>query len=182
MGFTLKLSKILSKCDLAKLYLEAKELSYTLDGSNALMAITQSGGVPNIVKNKSELMKALEEIGNHRKTPVLNVMINIMEPGLVLPKHRDWIKPSTHQPLHPIIERWHLPIRTNPECRWWGEKTGFVRMEHLYWCGPMPYWEYHTFENNGLTERIHLVVDLDTKERIGQYEEESSGNLVYDKN
>lgn len=176
MGFTVKLSKILSKCRLDKLYIEAKELSYTVDGTNALMAVTQSGGIPDIVKSKLEIMKALDEISNHRKTPVLNVMINIMKPGLVLPKHRDWIKPSTYQPLHPIIERWHLPVRTNPECRWWGEKTGFIRMEHLYWYGPVPYWQYHTFENNGLTERMHLVVDLDTKERIGQYEEETKNN------
>lgn len=156
-------------CDLGILLKEAESLVYSLDGSGALMAMQQSQGIPDLAKYP-ELAKAVAEISEIRKTPPLHLMINILKPNVTVPIHRDWILPTKHQSLAPTVERWHLPIKTNPEARYWNELNGVSHMPLGYWSGPIQYWMQHQVWNSGPEERIHIVIDLDTPHALGHYQ------------
>lgn len=80
------------------------------------------------------------------------VMVNKLEPGGMLQPHRD---------APPEFDRYHLPIVTNSDAWWWDEYTGKFHMREGFWYGPVPYCGVlHSVENNGETERVHVVVDL----------------------
>jgi hypothetical protein len=151
---------------------ELERLKFHPDGSGAEMAIPPSAGVPEWVKDFSELSRALREVSDWRKQPILNVMVNRLAPGITVPVHRDWIRPTRHQPDRPCVERWHLPILTNEECMVWVDEIGFDHYRLGVWSGPIQYWREHYVENTGATERVHLVVDLDTPVRQGWYAEQ----------
>lgn len=134
------------------------------------MAVVPNGGIPNEVRSPA-LMDALEEIKELRDRDVLHIMVNRLLPGVDVPVHRDFLLPTPLQNRkHPTIERWHLPVVTNDGCLWWDEFTGNVHFPLGMWTGPVPYWTRHKVCNNGQTERIHLVVDLDTENHLGEYQ------------
>lgn len=152
--------------------LEALEtLFFTLDGSGAEMAFPPNGGLPLWLSDSPPLAKALEEIERITGLSALHVMVNRLKPGVVVPVHRDFLLPTPlQQRNHPTIERWHLPVVTNNECLWWGEDTGTIHFPKGEWMGFLPYWKKHQVWNAGQTERVHLVVDLDTPVHLGEYE------------
>lgn len=155
-------------CD--ELLVAVQQLSFWLDGSGAEMAVVPNGGLPNEVRSQPALVKALAEISGLTGLEPLHVMVNRLPPGVEVPKHRDFLKPTPLQPRKfPTIERWHLPVVTNNLCFWWDENQGPVRFPVGFWTGPVPYWTNHSVWNKGVVERIHLVVDLDTPEHIGEY-------------
>ncbi len=149
---------------------EINKLRFTLDGSGAEMAFMPSSGISDAFKACPELMKAVDEISKARKTPPLNVMLNRLGGGVIVPAHRDWLKPTKLQPENPIVERWHLPIITNGQAVWWDVWDGSRHLPQGIWFGPVPYWITHSVGNYGLEDRIHLVVDLDSPYPIGVYQ------------
>lgn len=140
------------------------------DGSGALMLIRPCHGVPDWLKKKCTwLYAAILEIGELRKQAILHAMINKLPPGVMVPRHTDTLAP-TSQGERPRVERWHLPITSNADCLFWDDNFGFTRMQPGSWWGPVPYWREHAVENTGRTERVHLVVDLDTPRRVNERE------------
>lgn len=158
-----------SELDLAVLKEEARNLKYYLDGSGAEMATKPSSGIPDIVKQLPTMLAAIHEIAKKRETPALHVMVNWLKPGIEVPEHRDWILPTKHQTKTPCVERWHLPIITNEDCAFWDEDNGEFYMPEGIWCGFVPYWLKHKVWNRGKTDRLHLVVDLDSPHPLGSY-------------
>lgn len=141
---------------------EIEGIHFWKDGSGAEMSVNQSGGLPF----KSPLLYlAIQEIGKLRNQLPLHMMINRLAPKVTVPKHTDTLKP-TQQGEHPRLERWHLPIITSYHCGWWDEDNGIVPMMPGFWYGPVPYWREHYVWNHGTIERIHLIIDLDTPERL----------------
>lgn len=161
-----------SKIDLEALLRECISLSYHIDGTGVLMATNQSEGLPPQIVARPHICAAINEIAVARSQNPLNVMVNKMPPGVVVQPHRDWLRPTSHQAKKPTLERWHLPVQTNPDALWWDEDSNVKKHYPLgIWFGPVPYWIFHSVENLGLTERVHLVVDLDTPHPIGSYRE-----------
>jgi hypothetical protein len=164
------MKRLKSGLDVDVIFEAVQRLSFWLDGSGAEMAIAPNGGIPNEVSNDPGLKAALEEIARLRNLSVLHIMVNKMKPNVRVPIHRDFLLPTPLQKRnHPTIERWHLPIVTNDDCTWWDEVSGIYRMKPGFWHGPVPYWLKHQVTNDGQTERIHLVIDLDTPDLIGEY-------------
>lgn len=155
------MNKIKSNIDLSKLLDEIRQLPFKLDGSGAYMALAQSTRVSEL---RSIFYTALDEISRMRSQPAFYLTINNLPPGVIVPIHTDTLKPTTFQNYRPQVERWHLPVITNADCWWWGEDSGRdkIHLEAGFWHGPMIYWKKHSVGNEGVTERIHFVVDLDT--------------------
>lgn len=159
-----------SVVDFASLIEDVRKLSFWIDGSGAEMAVVPNGGLPRCLTELRTVMTAIEEIESLTHLKVLHVMVNRLLPGVDVPVHRDFLLATPLQSRnHPTIERWHLPVVTNADAQWWDEDFGFYFMEPGFWYGPVPYWRRHKVYNKGHTERIHLVVDLDTGEHIGEY-------------
>lgn len=161
-----------SYVDLELIEAESRQFKYSQDDGHVDMAITQSGGLPPHIMEKPGIAAAVLEIATRRKLNPVNVMVNWVTSGAPVPKHRDWIKPTPLQKRKPCIERWHLAVRTNKSSFWWDEKNGYIHFPYGCWCGPVPYWTYHTVVNDGDSPRLHILVDLDTIERVGHYEED----------
>ena len=157
-----------SKINLNKLLAELGQLRFWVDGSGAEMSVIQSGGLPF---KSPTIIEAIKEISDHRSIPALHMMVNRLPPGVTTPKHVDFLKPSTHQPKYPILERYHLPIITNPSAYYWNEDEpeSKIHMKAGFWYGFIKYWRLHEVGNLGDTERIHLIVDLDSPTPIGSY-------------
>lgn len=139
--------------------------TWIVDGTGVLMIQGQSKGIPYF---GTEIAKAVEEISSFRNQQPLHLMVNKIPPGIHVPKHRDWLLPAK-QGEKPTLERWHLPIQTSNEAGWWDEMNGEMIFDVGHWFGPMPYWLLHRVWNDSTIERIHLIVDLDTPERLGEY-------------
>lgn len=140
------------------------------DEGNVEMAFVQGSGISDAIP--AYLRKAIEEIAAfYSKGTPINLMVNTMLPGKCSPTHRDWIK-SPKQGVNACIARFHLPIQTNPEAKWWDEHHQYRTLEEGAWYGPMPYWNKHRVCNFGITPRIHLIVDLDTPLPLGCYQDD----------
>lgn len=162
-----------TKVPLAELLSAMLDLPWQTDSSGVKMANGPSGGLPKAIMAHKAIHDAVAEIVSIRaqqlKLPnlqALHMMINLIPPGIVVPKHRDFLK--DHVGIkYPILERWHLPIATNDKATWWDETIPADVPEkdrHMplgVWCGPVPYWKEHNVSNLGTGNRIHLVVDLD---------------------
>lgn len=130
-------------------------VEYFDGGGGVMMAFRQSE--PYEPERFSPAVRTLvEEIEKIRDKRVLFVQINRLDPGVVIEKHTDTLKVPYR------VERWHLPIQTNPEAWHWQEDGGKFNMTEGVWYGPVPYWELHNGGNDGKTPRIHLIVDLET--------------------
>jgi hypothetical protein len=94
----------------------------------------------------------IQLMADREYTVLTQVMVNHLEPGGRLEKHRDGL---------PDDDRWHLPLITNPFAKWWDEYNGEVHMDIGYWYGPVPYCGVlHSAVNDGHSERVHLVADF----------------------
>jgi hypothetical protein len=152
------------------LFEDVQRLAFWIDGSGAEMAVVPNGGLPNEVLALPTVRRAIHEIEAYRALSVLHVMVNKLKPGVTVPVHRDFLLPTRLQPWkRPTLERWHLPVATNGGCFFWDEDNGSKHMPLGFWTGPVPYWLRHSVRNEGFTERVHLVVDLDTHIRVGEY-------------
>lgn len=58
------------------------------------------------------------------------------------------------------IHRCHLPIFTNTECTFFVRDTKFTLTEGIWY--EVSNQDYHSVDNNGTTDRIHLLVDVYT--------------------
>lgn len=162
-----------SKANLKLISDEAAKLDYHVDNGNVHMGNGQGRGIPSGIHNLPGIGGAISEIcGLRRNLTPVNVMINILKSGAPVPKHRDFIPPTKLQPVKPCIERWHLAIETNDKCFWWDEVNKNTHFPVGFWSGPVPYWTEHTVINNGTADRLHIIVDLDTSEKIGEYIED----------
>lgn len=160
------MERLVTQLPLDKLALEISQIDdFWRDDSGAYMAIRPCHGVPDWLSKCFWIMEALREIANLRKQEVLHVMINKLPPNVIVPNHTDTLTP-TRQGERPRVERWHLPITSNEGCFFWDDNFGFTRMLLGSWWGPVPYWLEHAVENTGQTERVHIVVDLDTHEPV----------------
>ncbi len=158
-----------SKQNLADLVAATKMLQYFADEGRIDMAVTQSGGLPRDIMDVSVFRHAVEEIAALRGLTPVNIMINKLSPGELVPRHRDWIRPTPMQRHAPRVERWHLAIQTNENCFWWDEDGGRQHMPLGVWVGPVPYWLKHNAINEGDEVRIHILVDLDCPNPVGSY-------------
>lgn len=154
--------------DLTAVQNELDSLEWKKDGSGAMMANPPGSGNP--FKHLPLIGQAVEFIGRERGHDVLHVMVNRLNKNTFVPTHRDWIKSSPKQGRHPCLERWHLPLMTNPDAGFWHEGGTRIFMQVGFWHGPIPYWLPHRVWNAGISVRVHLVVDLDSPERLGSYE------------
>ncbi len=136
-----------------------QELPWLLDDSGVKMLVGPSQRRHTIVMCVPGVKDAVKEIEEITGANVVNVMINLVPPGIEVPVHTDTLLPIGGV-ARPIIERWHLPILTNPTSAWWGE-DGPVHMSQGIWFGPVKYWRDHHVYNQGTTDRVHLVVDTD---------------------
>lgn len=147
-----------TKIDLQLLQAEIKQLDFWIDGSGALMAFRQNVGILDFVKEKMPLVTAaIAEIEELLDFKAINIMTNILPPGISVPFHWDNLQVGT--------VRWHLPVRTNSGAGWTDEKMygEALHMPQGYWYGPIPYTNLHAVWNFGIEDRIHLVVDLRIK-------------------
>lgn len=150
--------------DIESLFEEVDKLQFKEDSTRILMAFDQASKV----QVSGLLLETCARFASLRGLPLVNVMVNKLPPGVRLPVHVDYI-PNTPMQNVPRIERWHLPIKTNELVRFWDEDGEFF-MPLGAWSGPVRYWRMHSAWNLGEMERVHIVVDLDTKEALGDYE------------
>lgn len=155
----------LSKLSMIDLHQRAKLLKYNKDSTGVLMAFGQGVGIKTTL-----FMDVITEIEEMRKSKVLNLMVNVLPAGVLIPSHIDYIPPTQHQINTPTVERWHLPIYTNPDAYFWTSINGIFHMPSGYWSGPIKYWKPHGVLNYGSTERVHLIVDMNTEKRLGEYD------------
>lgn len=161
--------QIKSHLKLEPLLEEIESLKFYLDGSGAEMVFPPEH---KVIQNLPNIWLALNEIIFFREKPFLHIMVNRLQPGVDVPVHRDFLNPTPLQSRnHPTIERWHLPIACNNECYWWDEFGGQSKFEQGHWCGPVPYWNRHKVWNYGKTERINIVIDLDSEIPLGEYKD-----------
>ena len=156
-----------SSMDLGALIQETEKFHYTMDDGNVEMA----AGID--IMGSNLIRKAAQEIADARGQKVLKIHVHKVAPGANVPKHRDWVQATQALGVSPCLERWHLPIKTNPQCTWWDEKLGEKHFPVGVWSGPVPYWTLHTIYNRGKEERIHIIVDLDSPKAVGEYQDES---------
>lgn len=133
------------------------------------MICRPSDGIPNWIDSYPYIKVSILEISELRDQQPLHIMINRLKPGVEVPIHRDYILPTQTQRYQPCVERWHLPISSNDRCGWWDEDSGNQYPKLGEWFGPVPYWIPHKVWNFGTTDRIHLVIDLDTPKPVGKY-------------
>ena len=157
-----------TKLDLTQIMSDIRWLPKKRDDSGVEMYFPPSGGMPSILEsgNFGSILKAIAEISDLRKQKTLHLMINILPGGVSVPEHTDTLLSTKLQGPAPRVERWHLPIVTNKNVFWWDEQDGEWHMPIGHWYGPMPYWLKHKVANFGHEDRVHLVVDLDTPQRV----------------
>lgn len=141
-----------SKLDMNSLLVECLQLNFQLDGANVQMANVQSGGIPAYILRYKQINAAIAEICEIKDRDPVHVMVNIVAPGVIVPKHTDTV---LHSP-----ERWHLPVATSKDAFWWDEEDGFSHLPLGHWCGPIPYSILHRIGNLGTEPRVHLIVDI----------------------
>lgn len=152
--------QIPSKINLVELAEDTKNYKYNKDTTGVLIAFGQSKPISGITEI---LSNAVSEIVKLRNAKALHIMVNILPVGLRIPEHVDYI------PDKRTVERWHLPIITTSDAGYWDEINGNLKMPSSFWHGTVPYWKRHSVWNYGKSDRIHLIVDLDT-ENLGDYE------------
>jgi hypothetical protein len=161
------MNTIKSHVSLDKLLTVTKRLAILLNEGYVQMTASQSS---NALRRFDEIEEAVQEISSLRKLEAVYVMVNTMPPNQEIPWHQDWLAPTRLQ-RRPLIERWHLPLKTNSLVVWFDkDNPDGYNMPKGYWSGPVPYWNKHKVENLGHEERVHLIVDLDCPEPMGIYE------------
>lgn len=152
-----------SKIALPALAEEVQRMVFRTDDSGTLMAQRQSTQIREKDFRAYPLTwQAIMEISRLLQRSPMYLMINQLPAGVSVPKHTDTLK-RNNEAGKMVIHRWHLPLVTNPLCRYWEE--GFSSLGiHLpagQWYGPVQYWKEHSIWNGSNENRIHLVVDLE---------------------
>lgn len=142
------MKQLKSTIDVTKI--DLKEVTWIVDGTGALMAFGQGLGLSGL-SIAPTLTPAVLEIERLRRKSARHIMLNTLPPRCILPVHKD--------PFPSGIERWHLPIQTNEEC-YLVDRDIEYHAPLGYWTGPLSYWLEHSGYNKGMTDRIHLIVDL----------------------
>ncbi len=149
---------IATSLDLGALWVETELLPYSHKYDKRVeMSSTQGAGVNPMFGPR--VREAVAEIEFLRGVRVLHVQVNRIQPGVYVDWHVDPLPPSRQGSL-PRVERWHLPVRTDPLC--------LLSGEHLcagYWHGPVKYWEPHDVQG-GQFARTHIIVDLDNEKPV----------------
>jgi hypothetical protein len=142
--------KLESGLDLPTLAEAIRRLSFWKDGAGVEMSVLQFRETPKPVEEA--LRPALLELSNLQNRRWRYVMVNRLKPEAVVKPHKD---------IGAEVERWHLPVLTNPGAYWWDEREGEIHMEAGFWWGPVPYSILHSVGNEGSSERVHIIVDLE---------------------
>ena len=109
-------------------------------------------GYDDVLNSFPMITHAIAIFANQREQEIHQVMVNKLNPHSFLGKHRDG---------PPQMDRWHLPVITNPLCEWYDEIDGWCHMEEGKWHGPVNYCGIlHAMHNDGDNARYHLVLDL----------------------
>jgi len=148
--------------------------SYTVDDGKVEMMVPQGTGIPKAVRDNPTVDYMLDELCTLLDVPIeraINIMINRLPAMTQIPIHQDWIPPTPMQKKDPRIGRYHLVVIAEAPSVWWDKDSGHVRMQQGYWYGPVPYWNKHQVTNSSDSERVHVIVDIDTPEPLGEYEE-----------
>jgi hypothetical protein len=127
----------------------------TFDGGGGIQMAFRQSEMPDETTLK-DLLPAIREIEELRKKKCRFVQLNTAPPGFVSGVHTDTLRCDYH------LERWHFVIATNKDAWFEDEINGKFHMDQGGWYGPVAYWKPHNVGNNGNTERVHLVVDLET--------------------
>ncbi len=151
-----------------ELLAEVKRLNYFTDDTGTRMARRQSD-VYHVKQTFPVIVATLDEIARYLGKRVRNYMVNIL-PAYCngVPLHTDTLQLNVDAG-EIILERWHLPIVTNPHAYYWEESLGnradgsMIGLNMLvgYWYGPIAYHTKHTIWNAGAEDRYNLVVDLE---------------------
>lgn len=121
-------------------------LDWRLDSSGVWMAYPQSGG---IAPGFEEIVEAGERLVGAR---ALNLMVNKIPPGIIVPVHRDWTTSG-------IVARYHYPL--DDGVIWEEGHYGIMRAGK--WYGPVRYWKRHAVANLSDRDRINIVIDFDLR-------------------
>lgn len=133
-------------------HLELMNLSY-LDGGGGIMMAQRQQQDLGFLARCAKLDLAVKEIETLRKLKAIYGLVNKVPPGANAGVHTDTLDCK--------VERWHLPLITNPGAWFWTEDEDKFRMEAGFWHGPFPYSKNHNVWNEGQSVRVHLVVDLE---------------------
>jgi hypothetical protein len=141
-----------SEQDLDALAQEIEKITFHRDGAGIDMAHPLDTGFPAWLTKAPLIRAAIAEIEGLVGGRASHIMLNRLRAGDVVNPHVDAMD---------LGERWHLPIRTNPQSIWWDETDEVDRyMQPGFWWGPVPYKRLHAVWNHGDSDRIHLVVDV----------------------
>lgn len=109
-------------------------------------------GRPDVLDQYPALYAAVCEIAEFNGNALVQAMVNRLEAGAKLDRHRDGL---------PDNYRYHLPIITHPDVEWWDERFGARHMTLGVWYGPVPYCGIlHSVTNRSDIDRYHLMVDF----------------------
>jgi hypothetical protein len=91
----------------------------------------------------------IEKIG---EVKVQQAMLTNLRAGIVIPRHRD------KGPLTKKTHRIHVPVTTNSGCIFSvGEEYRNLEAGHIWIIDNVN--KYHSVENNGDSDRVHLIID-----------------------
>lgn len=110
-------------------------------------------GYDDNLKHYPAIYEAICELAEWQGNALIQVMVNRLDAGRKLDKHRDGL---------PDNYRYHLPVITHPDVEWWDERFGKRHMTLGVWYGPVPYCGIlHSMTNDSDVDRYHLVVDFE---------------------
>ncbi len=141
-----------SGLNMALLCSQAILLPTIKDDGNLDMAYNQHAPITKQVP--PTLFEAALEIRRIIGLPAVSIMVNTLQPGQCIPPHVDTVREDV------TLQRFHLPLQTNPFCLWWDQFNGYVHMRQGYWIGPVPFHIRHCAVNPTAEPRVHITVDL----------------------
>lgn len=142
--------RIPTAVDLSLVRRDVESLQYRRDQTGIEMSYGQGAGIPQWATLPG-LAAALDEVERFAGK-AKHLMVNRLAPGVEVPTHTDADGGI----------RWHLPVVTNPDAKWWDEQHGTIYMDTAWW-GPVPYAIPHRVWNYGDVARIHVVVDVEAE-------------------
>lgn len=137
--------------ELAEKVLSEPSIDWYLDSTSVRMSNKQNLGISQTLKKCCS--EAIEEAERLLDGRVINLMVNILPAGVVVPIHTDTVIGD--------LRRWHLPLVTNvSHCYFWDEIDGFQFLRPGWW-HRVNYSIKHSIGNFSQKDRIHLIVDME---------------------
>lgn len=110
-------------------------------------------GYDDLLGHYPAIYEAICELAELQDSRLVQVMVNRLDAGKRLDKHRDGL---------PDNYRYHLPVITHPDVEWWDERFGRRHMTLGVWYGPVPYCGIlHYMVNDSDVHRYHLIADFE---------------------